>query len=280
MFKGITGSLLIGFAALALAAPAHGQLVPSFDYTDFASTAGLSFNGVAVQTGSAISVTPPAGASAGSVWRSGNESVGLGFLTEFTFRISDIAGVGADGFAFVIQNEGTSALGGTGGAIGYATNTVFPSQIGIGNSVAIEFDMWNNGSNWSDFGNANHISIQTNGLSANLPGSANSMGQASPATNMSDGATHTVRILYTPGIMEVYLDDLDNAVLSASVVLTDHMALTSGRAFVGFTAATGAEINAQRHEILSWRFGTFSPAPGSAALLAIGGLVGLRRARR
>jgi hypothetical protein len=267
----------VGFVLLAagLASPAMAQ----FSYPNFSSVANLSFNGVALQTGNTLSVTPPVGASAGSVWRSGNQSVGLGFVTNFTFRISDVLGVGADGFAFVIQNEGTSALGGTGGALGYATNLQFPSQIGIGNSVAIEFDTWNNGNNWPDFGNSNHVSIQTNGLSANLPDQAHSMGMGTPSVNLSDANVHAARIVYTPGLMQVFVDDMSTPLISAPITLTNHMALSSGRAFVGFTAATGGAANAERHEILSWDFSDVVPAPGAASLLALGGLMVTRRRR-
>ncbi len=277
MSKVFVSSSCVGFVLLAagLSSPAMAQ----FSYPNFSSSANLTFNGVALQTGNTLSVTPPVGASAGSVWRTGNQSVGLGFVTNFTFRISDILGVGSDGFAFVIQNEGTNALGGTGGAMGYATNLQFPSQIGIGNSVAIEFDTWNNGNNWPDFGNSNHVSIQTNGLSANLPGSANSLGAATPSFNFSDAGIHAARIVYTPGLMQVFLDDMVNPLISAPVTLTNHMALSSGRAFVGFTAGTGGAANAERHEILSWDFSDVVPAPGAVSLLALGGLVAARRRR-
>ncbi len=277
MSKFILNRSCIGGVLLAcgVASPAIAQ----FSYPNFASTANLAFNGVAVQTGSTISVTPPVGASAGSFWRTGNQSVGLGFVTNFTFRISDIAGVGADGFAFVIQNEGISALGGTGGAIGYATNLTFPDQIGIGNSIAIEFDTWNNVNNWPDFGNGNHVSIQTNGLSANLPSSANSLGAANPAQNFSDGSIHAARIVYTPGLMQVFLDNLTTPIISAPITITNHMSLSSGRSFVGFTAATGGVTNSERHEILSWDFSDVVPAPGAAPLLALGGLMAMRRRR-
>jgi hypothetical protein len=277
MSKVFVSSSCVGVVLLAagLASPAMAQ----FSYPNFSSVANLTFNGVAAQTGNTISVTPPVGSSAGSVWRTGNQSVGLGFVTNFTFRINDILGVGADGFAFVIQNEGTSALGGTGGALGYATNLTFPSQIGIGNSIAIEFDTWNNASNWPDFGNSNHVSIQTNGLSANLPGSANSLGSASPGANFSDAGIHAARIVYTPGLMQVFLDDMINPIISAPLTITDHMLLTSGRAFVGFTAATGGAANAERHEILSWDFSDVVPAPGAVSLLALGGLMAARRRR-
>lgn len=272
----VSSRLGIALLVAGMASPAMAQ----FSYPDFSSVAGLTFNGIAGQTGNVISVTPPAGPSVGSVWHNTQQNVGQGFVSNFTFRISDVAGLGADGLVFVIQNESLSALGGTGGAIGYATNPNFPSQIGIGNSVAIEFDMWNNGNSWPDFGNDNHVSIQTNGLSANLPGQANSLANATPGVNMSDGNIHAVRVVYTPGLMQVFLDDLVNPLISANVNLNSHMLMTGGtNAFVGFTAATGQAMNAQRHEILSWDFTPAIPAPGAASLLALGGLAATRRRR-
>jgi len=277
MSKVFVSSSCVGAMLLAagLASPAMAQ----FSYPNFSSVSNLTFNGVATQSGNTLSVTPPVGGAAGSVWRNNRQNLALGFVSNFTFRVRDIAGVGADGFAFVLQNEGTNALGGTGGALGYATNLQFPSQIGIGNSVAIEFDLWNNGNNWPDFGNSNHISIQTNGLSANLPSQGASLGAANPATDMSDGAIHSVRIVYTPGIMQVYMDNLVTPLISAPVTLTNHMVLTSGGAFVGFTAGTGGAANTQRHEILSWDFSDVVPAPGALSLLALGGLMAARRRR-
>ena len=277
MSKVFVSSSCVGFALLAagLATPAMAQ----FSYPNFSSVANLTFNGVATQSGNTVSVTPPVGASAGSVWRSNTQNVGLGFVSNFSFRIRDLMGVGSDGFAFVIQNEGANSLGGTGGALGYATNLQFPSQLGIGNSVAIEFDLWNNNNNWPDFSSSNHISIQTNGLSANLPSQAASLGHVIPTTDMSDGAIHNVRVVYTPGLMQIFLDNMVTPVLAAPVTLTDHMVLTSGRAFVGFTAGTGGAAHSQRHEILAWDFSDVVPAPGAAALLALGGLMASRRKR-
>ena len=54
------------------------------------------------------------------------------FATDFNFQLTDPA---ADGFTFTIQNVGPSALGSDGGSLGYA---------GIGNSVAVKFDLYQN----------------------------------------------------------------------------------------------------------------------------------------
>lgn len=55
------------------------------------------------------------------------------------------------------------------------------------------------------------------------------------------------------GMLSVYLDDMDTPVLTVSLRLESSIELNHGRAWVGFTAATG-ENAWQTHEILSWRF--------------------------
>ena len=89
-----------------------------------------------------------------------------GFDTTFTFRISspsqkcdvmeDVYTMcrsrGADGFAFVIQNDNIEALGTGGKGIGYE---------GIRNSIAVEFDTYYNYENLDSY--ENHISVQTRG---------------------------------------------------------------------------------------------------------------------
>jgi hypothetical protein len=57
------------------------------------------------------------------------------YLSQMSYRTCNVHG--ADGFAFVIQNNvnTTSALGGVGGQMGFG---------GINNSLAIAFDTWQN----------------------------------------------------------------------------------------------------------------------------------------
>ncbi len=59
---------------------------------------------------------------------------------------------GADGFAFVIHNEGPNELGESGMGLGYHQ---------INNSLAVEFDTWHNPELLDHY--ENHISVQTRG---------------------------------------------------------------------------------------------------------------------
>jgi peptide-N4-(N-acetyl-beta-glucosaminyl)asparagine amidase len=171
------------------------------------------------------------------------------FSTTFEFRISDPRGIrdtdgsGADGFAFVIQNDSPTALGSNGGGLGYG---------GIPNSLAIEFDTWQN----SELGdpNNNHISVHTQGALPNTADESASLGFTTNIPNLSDGTKHLVSILYHAplgGFSGWLAISVDNApVLSLDLDLSQILRLDNGRAFVGFTAATGG--TAENHDILRW----------------------------
>ncbi len=122
-----------------------------------------------------------------------------------------------------------------GGYIGYA---------GIANSIAIEFDTYEN-SQFEDPG-APHIGIQSLGTGANTPDhtpatGANLGGPVTPT--FADGNQHFATVTYD-GIsrLSVYLDGSNTPVVSGTVTggLSTFLGLNGGPAYVGFTAATGA----------------------------------------
>lgn len=270
-------------AALLAAAGFVQAAAADINFPDFASTSGLSLVGSAARSSTTMVLAPAVPASPGAMWfTERKQMVTLGFETEFTFRVNDIIGTGADGFAFVIQNASPTAIGGPGGAIGYARNLSF-GQPGIPNSIAVEFDLWNNfPANWEDL-DGNHVAIQTAGLQENNPSSPFALVEASTPIDMSDGLVHTARVEYVPGLMSVFLDDGATPVAEALVDLSTLLDYgdTPGEAWVGITAATGGATDVQRHEVLSWTFNeTIIPAPGAGAVLAFGALAAARRRRR
>ncbi|HMN39999.1 MAG TPA: L-type lectin-domain containing protein [Phycisphaerales bacterium] len=263
-------------AALAVCALGSSALA-NFNYSDFSTTAGLNMVGVAKQDADRILVTPSIGASAGAVWAVQKQNISHGFDAYMTIHIEDLQGIGADGMALVIQNSAVDALGGGGGAIGYGTNPTF-GLAGIENSIAVAFDMWDNNANWPEPGN-NHVTVQTRGLLQNSPELAYSLGNAA-TPDLSDGANHYIHVNYTPGIMSVYLDNALTPTLQVAVDIGSLLSLDNGQAWVGVTAATGGPWNAQAHVLDSFAFsGCPVPTPGTAGLMALGGLVGFRRRR-
>ncbi len=270
-------------AAVALLSMCVPDAQADFDYPDFSDTTGLVMNGSASTLGSSILVVTPANTSQiGSVWYNQKQAVGSAFTSSFEFVISNIHGQGSDGFAFVIQNQSVNALGGSGGALGYATNLMNPSVPGISNSIAIEFDLWNNQNNWPDFNSNAHISVQTDGLNPNKPSEAFSLGAFLLPVDFAEGSLHQVQINYAANTLEIFLDDFSSPILSVGVNLATLLNLDSGNlAYVGLTAATGANTNSQQHEIRSWNFAGTVPAPGVGGSLIAGGvLAGVRRRRR
>lgn len=274
---------------LGLAASLQAQVTQQVTYANFNSTGGLTLNGSA-QTGpglgsegNTLQITPPAAWQAGTAWLNAKQVVSEAWSTSFQFRIRDRGTLGADGLTFCIQNSaaGTSARGGAGGAMGYATNLTYPSgNQGIANAVAITFDTWDNHGDWNAIRSSNLISVQTNAD----PTADGSLGSFSPQTAFNDGGVHRVRIDYVPGTLAIYYDNFASPALTINQFFIENvLSLSSspfgGLAYVGFTGATGAEAGQQRQEILNWSFTGAIPTPASATVLALGGLMAARRRR-
>jgi hypothetical protein len=170
------------------------------------------------------------------------QPVAEGFETTFEFRIHDIPQNPGDGFAFVIQNSSVAALGEGSFGIGYTD---------IANSVAIEFDTVQQG--YSGDPAPFHIGVHTRGKEQNTSHESASLARFIPTFPLADGLVHLVKVVYVPETLTVYLDDLDNPVLTVPFDLNATLRLDNGHAFVGFTASTEPGFR-EAHDILSWSF--------------------------
>ena len=241
--------LFLFIGALMFTACQEETIAPvpkSFSFLNFDNEYGLNLLGSAhtvVDTNKTVlRLTRDYPSQTGAFWYGRSKmQVAQGFETTFTFRLTYTGFVGADGFAFVVQNISQDSLGTAGSGMGYD---------GLKNSLAVEFDTyWNDGAGDK---NDNHISIHTKGKEPNSVSEAASIGstRTSLMIDLNDEDQHTVRLTYEPGTLTVYLDNLQ--VLTAPVYLEEMLELSEGAAYVGFTAATGAEY--QNHDILSWSF--------------------------
>ena len=236
----------------------------------------------------ALRVTPARANAAGSAFATSKQLVGGGFVAEFAFAITTPANVevpcegvdyapatcarrGGDGLAFLIQNADGRALGGGGGQIGYG---------GIVNCVAVEFDTFHDAHSRDPY--HNHVAVMTRGAKAPALATHDAaIGTSVTVPNLSDGERHVVRVVYDPdfvpedashksfrggaylldlmrdykhglGTMKVFIDDLADPVLTVPINLAAFMDLDNGRAWVGFTAATGRSM--QNHDVQSFSF--------------------------
>lgn len=217
------------------------------NYPDFSSIEGLNLVGSTVQDTeySVLQLTSNAKLQAGACWFFQKQYIQDGFETTFKFSIPQ-SQYGADGIAFVIQNESANALGGNGGGIGY---------LGITQSLAVELDTWKNPEIQDP--NDNHVSIHSLGVLPNSLDSNSLLGETTEIPTLSDGSIHTVNIRYISGNLSVYIDNLAIPVLNVPVDIASTLQLSDGMAWVGFTSATGAVT--EYHYIYSWSFATNDP---------------------
>lgn len=249
-------------------------LLAQVTFLDFSDPTGLTFNGSATtatngNSQKVLRLTADGMAHvSGSTWFSSQQqSVSAGFTTVFQFQITH-TGQSADGFAFVIQNStgegfGTAALGGSGGAIGYGVPDPGDTGVAIPDSLAVEFDTFQN--SWDP--NANHIAVQSCGTAPNSQDHTNplcALGITSDlgGITLADGNVHTGIVDYdpgpdnTPGILRVFLDDsfVPKLVIN-NINLSSLLTLNAGSAWVGFTGAAGDLT--ENNDVLNW---TFTPA--------------------
>eukprot|EP00949_MAST-11_sp_MAST-11-sp1_P003824 g3824.t1 len=188
---------------------------------------------------------------------------------------------GADGLAFVVQTQSELALGAAGMHMGYG---------GIENCLAVEFDTRFSYELYDPY--ENHVAVLSRGWRhRNSANHTYSFGMTTAVPDLTDGE-HIARVVYDPafdeellsstsfvstphmalftenadwpdggqadwstgmGTLSVFVDDLYTPVLTVPMNLDATLKLNSGRAYVGFTAATGDEMW-QTHDILSWQF--------------------------
>ncbi len=186
--------------------------------------------------GDCYQLTPDLGTQNGTVWYGEQLDISNPFDLQFRMNFGSTDANGADGMCFVLHTQGTSAIGVSGGGMGY---------LNFGTSLGIEFDTWQN----SDYNDPffDHIAIQKNG-DINHNGINNIAGpiQAAPfSDNIEDGEYHTVQITWDPEtqLIQVFFDcvlrlqgneDLINGIFGGQNLV-----------WWGFTAATGGSSNVQ-----------------------------------
>ncbi len=205
-------------------------------------------------TPAVLRLTDGRNGEASSAWF--NTVIGSGAFTT-TFTLKDVPNGGAaDSTSFVIQNDprGTGALGGGGGAGGYA---------GIINSMAIKFDLYTHGSHNSSTG------LFTNGQAPDgFPAQDVIMGPT--PIDLRTGDPMQITLVYDGGLRidQTVHDTVTGATFTHTYTMPMTLAqlLGGGTGYVGFTGATGGENATQ--DILNWT-GQFAQAPPQISRFAV-----------
>jgi len=184
------------------------------------------------------------------------------FTTDFTFLISGGTSPTADGFAFVIQGVGTTAIGTLGGGLGYGPGTVGGTG-GIAQSVAVKFDLYSNSGEGAD-----STGLYTNGASPTTP----AVDMSSSAINLHSGHAFTVHMTYDGTNLSMTLTDTTtNGTFTQTWPINIAAATGANAAFVGFTGGTGTLTAIQ--DIQNWTFssGTTQSQAATPTFSPIGG---------
>src|SRR5580704_17418281 len=232
---------------------------PGINYGAGFTSTGLTFNGTAKLNGTRLRLTDGGANEAGSAFVGTPINI-QAFTTDFGFQLSSAS---ADGFTFTIQAVGATALGPSGGGLGYGPDTPGGTP-GIANSVAVKFDIYNNAGEGTD-----STGLYTDGASPTTP----ALDMTSSGVSLLSGDVFNVHTTYDGTTLIMTITDATNSsqTFTASWPINIPTTVGSNSAYVGFTGGTGGLTAIQ--EILDWTYvatgqptaatPTFSPAPGS-----------------
>ena len=217
----------------------------------FASSSGLVvLNGSSQLNDTRLQLTDGLTNEAGSAFY--YQPVGVqSFTTDFAFQLSNPLG---EGITFVIQNAsaGSGALGSNGAGLGYA---------GVGNSLAIKFDLYSDAGEGPD-----STGLYTGGATPTVP----SINLSSTGINLHSDDELAVHVTYNGTTLTMTITDMVTAaVWSTNWTINIPTTIGSNTAYVGFTGSTSTQTASQK--ILTWTYfttppaatPTFSPAAGT-----------------
>ena len=152
---------------------------------------------------------------------------------EASFTYQDVSGGGADGTAFVIQNDprGVTALGAAGGGLGY---------IGITPSVAVMLNLYSGAP-----GGGSGLLIATNGQGDGA-GYLWPVYQNTAPVNLDAGNPINVSLLYLDGRLQVSLTDtVSGDSFKTNVLVNIPLFVGTNAAWVGITGSEGGVLSHQ-----------------------------------
>ena len=209
-------------------------------------TAGsMILNGGAALNGTRLRLTDTGTNEARSAWY--NTPVNIQqFTTSFNFQITGGTSPTADGFTFTIQGGSSTALGPSGGGLGYGpdnvTNPSGSANTPIAKSVAVKFDLSSNAGE-----GVNSTGLYINGVSPTTP----FVDMTSSGVNLHTTDIFNVQMTYDgTNLTMVITDTTTNAFFTNSWPINISSTVGGTTAYVGFTGGTGA--NTATQEIIGW----------------------------
>ena len=206
------------------------------------SQSSMTFNGSTGLNDTRLQLTNGGLNQAGSAWF--NTPVNItNFTNDFAFQLEN---ADADGITFTIQNTGPTAIGGFGAGLGYA---------GIGKSVAIKFDLYNNNGEGDD-----STGLYQNGAAPYTP----FIDLSNSGIDLHNGDTFSVHMTYNGATLAMSITDgVTGAVYNTSWSVNIPQILGSNTGYVGFTGGTGSLSASQKIE--TWTYLTNGGSPQATA---------------
>jgi outer membrane protein assembly factor BamB len=200
-------------------------------YSQGFSASQLQLNGAATLKGTSLRITDGQSSERGSAFFTKPVNVEQ-FTTSFDFQLTNPL---ADGFTFTIQGNGPKSLGGQGSGLGYS---------GIGNSVAVKFDLYGNAGEGPD-----STGLFLNGVPPNIP----AIDLSSSGVDLHSGDPINAQLTYDGSTLTVVLTDSTNNATATQSYGVDIPSIVGGdTAYVGFTGGSGHQTAVQN--VLDWTY--------------------------
>jgi hypothetical protein len=226
-----------------------GPIISHVDHSNgFASHSDLTANGstsfVPVGSTTVARLTDGGTGEAGTLFT--NNEVGVStFTTSFNFLLTN---PNADGFTFIIQSNSPTALGPTGGGLGYGSDTVGGG--GIPNSIAVKFDLF---SNHGEGNNSTGLFID--GDSPTIPTTPrDTLVMIDPTVvNLHSQDLMTATLAYDGATLtETITDNVTHGTFTTQYAVNIPAIVGGLEAFVGFGGGTGGLTATQ--DIQTWKY--------------------------
>ena len=213
-----------------------GSTTP-IDFSSGFSATGIDFNGHTKLNGTRLQLTDTTTTFqvASAFWATAvNVQT---FTNDFTFQLTN---PNADGFTLTLQGVGPTAIGKSGGSLGYGGTP------GIAKSVAVKFDLHNNAGE-----GINSTGLYINGAAPTVP--AITLGGG---VNLHSGDILQVHMTYNGTTLTMTITDttIPADTFTTSWPINIPTTVGANTAFVGFTAGTGSTTATQ--EIITWTYST------------------------